>query len=69
MHIHIHTKYIYTETQTNLNAHPYLNNPVVKKRINCSFLCQKEASSSYSSNLIFNLRRNKGKVFFSNSCR
>ena len=65
IHIHIHTKYIYTETQkhkTNLNAHPYLNIPIVKKHIrdnvtiNCNLLCQKKANlSSDSSSLIFNL--------------
>ena len=62
IHIRIHTKCIYTETLTNLNAHPYLNIPIVKKhirdniKINCNLLCQKKAnSSSDSSSLIFNL--------------
>ena len=32
IHIRIHTKYIYTETLTNLNEHPYLSISIVKKR-------------------------------------
>ena len=61
MHIHKH-KIIYTQKhKTNLNAHPHLNIPIVKKhkknvKINCSLLCQKKINSfSDSSSLIFNL--------------
>ena len=52
IHIHIHTKYIYIYTQkhiTNLDAHPYLSIPIVKKhikdnvKINCNLLCQKKS--------------------------
>ena len=48
--------------KTNLNAHPYLNIPIVKKhikdnvKINCNLLCQKKVNSSLdSSSLIFDL--------------
>ena len=48
--------------KTNLNAHPYLNIPIVKKhkkgnvKINCNLLYQKKInSSSDSSSLLFNL--------------
>ena len=55
--------YIYIQKhKTNLNSHPYLNIPIVKKhikdnvKINCNLLCQKKVnSSSDSSSLIFNL--------------
>ena len=65
----INTYSLYTHTyaysiqkhKTNLNAHPYLNIPIVKKhikdnvKINCNLLCQKKVnSSSDSSSLIFN---------------
>ena len=76
---YIYIQNIYTQKhKTNLNAHPYLNIPIVKKhikdnvKINCNLLCQKKVnSSSDSSSLFFNLWRNKGKdnFFFSNSCR
>ena len=63
IYTYIYIQNIYTQKhKTNLNAHPYLNIPVVKKhikdnvKINCNFLCQKKAnSSSDSSSLIFNL--------------
>ena len=52
--------YIYKH-KTNLNAHPYLNIPTVKKhikdnvKINCNLVCQKKVNSSSDSNsLIFN---------------
>ena len=54
---------MYTQKhKTYLNAHPYLNIPIVKKhkkgnvKINCNLLYQKKInSSSDSSSLLFNL--------------
>ena len=61
--IYTYMQNIYTQKhKTNLNAHPYLNFPIVKKhkkdhvKINCTLLCQKKINlSSDSSSLIFNL--------------
>ena len=63
IYTYIYIQNIYTQKhKTNLNAHPYLNIPIVKKhirdniKINCNLLCQKKANlSSDSSSLIFNL--------------
>ena len=60
---YIYIRNIYTQKhKTNLNAHPYLNIPIVKKhkkgnvKINCNLLYQKKInSSSDSSSLLFNL--------------
>ena len=62
----IHTQ----EHKTNLNTYSYLNIPIVNKqikdnvKINCNLLGQEIVnSSSDSSSLIFDLRRNKGNLF------
>ena len=63
IYTYIYLRNIYTQKQkTNLNAHPYLNIPIVKKhikdnvKISCNFLCQKNVnSSSDASSLISNL--------------
>ena len=62
IYTYIYIQNIYTETLTNLNAHPCLNILIVKKhigdniKINCNLLCHKKANScSDSSSLIFNL--------------
>ena len=61
IYTYIYIQYI-QKHKTNLNAHPHLNIPIVKKhikdnvKINCNLLCQKKVnSSSDSSSLIFNL--------------
>ena len=63
LHTYIYIQNIHTQKhKTNLNAHLYLNIPIVKKcikdnvKINLNLLCQKKVnSSSDSSSLIFNL--------------
>ena len=53
IYTYIYIQNIYTQKhKTNLNAHPYLNIPIVKKhirdnvKINCNLLYQKKANSS-----------------------
>ena len=63
IYTYTYIKNTYTQKHiTNLDAHPYLSIPIVKKhikdnvKINCNLLCQKKVnSSSDSSSLIFNL--------------